>query len=92
MYSRVIIDMFIISQVSGLVENFNIRINFESDTISVIDVKFCMVVLLFELYLFIPLSLTLTIFQGHTAMANSFNLKFCVLIQLFVVMLSKLSI
>ena len=69
--------MFIISQVSGLVENFNIRINFESDTISVIDVKFCMVVLLFELYLFIPLSLTLTIFQGHSNVKQFSQIILC---------------
>ena len=40
-----------------------------SDTINVIDVKLCMMVhlLLIELYLLIPLSLTLTIFQGHNS-------------------------
>ena len=36
-----------------------------SDTISVINVKLCMMVPLIELYLFIPLSLTLTMFRGH---------------------------
>ena len=42
-YSRKII-MFFISQVSGLVKNFNVGIY--SDTIYVINVKLCMVVLL----------------------------------------------
>ena len=56
-------NMFFISQVSGLVENFNIRIF--SDTINVVNIKLCIMVLLIELYLFIPLSVTLTIFQGH---------------------------
>ena len=49
---------------SGLVESFNIGIY--SDTINVKNVKLCMMVLLVELYLFIPLSVTLTIFQGHS--------------------------
>ena len=47
-----------------LVENFNIGIN--SETITVINVKLCTMVLLTELYLFIPLSETLTIFQGYS--------------------------
>ena len=64
MYLREIINMFMVSQVSGLVENFNIGIY--SDTINVINVKLCMMILLTELYLFIPLSVTLTIFQGHS--------------------------
>ena len=55
--------MFCIGQVFGLVANFNIGIY--SDTIKVINVKLCMMVLLIELYLFIPLSVTLTIIQGH---------------------------
>ena len=44
-------------------KNFNIVIF--SDTINVINVKFCMMVLHTDLYLFILLSVTLTIFQGH---------------------------
>ena len=47
-----------------LVENFNIGIY--SDTINVINVKLCMMVLLIEFYLFISLSMTMTIFQGHS--------------------------
>ena len=56
--------MFLVSQVSaGLVENFNIEIF--SDTINVLNLTVCMIALLIELYLFIPFSVTLTIFQGH---------------------------
>ena len=44
--------MFLVGQVSGLVENFNFRIY--SDTMNVINVKLCTMVLLIELYLFIP--------------------------------------
>ena len=53
MYSREIINMFSIGQLSGLVENFEIGIF--SDSINAINVKLCMVVLLIELYLFVPL-------------------------------------
>ena len=44
---------------SGLVENVNIGIFL--DTIYVINVELCMMVLHIDLYLFIPLSVTLTI-------------------------------
>ena len=54
MYSREITNMFFISQVSGVVENINIGIY--SDTINVVNVRLCMMALLIELYLFIPLS------------------------------------
>ena len=60
-YSRESISMSFVGQVSGLVESLNTGIY--SDTI---NVKFCMIVLLIELYLFIPLSVALTIFQGHS--------------------------
>ena len=63
-YSRGRIKTFFIGQESGLVENLNIEI--DSDTINVINVKLCMTVLLIELFLFIPLSVTLTILQGHS--------------------------
>ena len=52
-------------------ENFNIGIF--SDTIDVINVKLCMMVLLIELYLFIPLSMTLATFQGATVTALTDN-------------------
>ena len=64
MYSREIISMFFMGQVPGLVKNFNIEIY--SDTINVINVKFCLMEPLAEHYLFISLSVTLTIFQGHS--------------------------
>ena len=44
-------------------KNFNVAIF--SDTINVINDKICMIVLLIELYLSIPITLILTIFQGH---------------------------
>ena len=47
-----------VSQVSGLVKNF---------TIGIYSDKLCMMVLLIELYLFISLSVTMTIFQGHSS-------------------------
>ena len=65
MYSRKIINIFLAGQVSGIVKNFNMGIF--SDTINVMNVKLCMVVLLFELCLFIAFSETLTILQGHSS-------------------------
>ena len=53
-----------VGQLPGLEKNFNTAIF--SDTIDVIDVKLCMMVLLIELYLFISLSVALTIFKGHS--------------------------
>ena len=55
--------MFFASQLSGLVENFNTGIF--SEKINVINVKLCMKALHIELYLFITLSVSLTLFQGH---------------------------
>ena len=48
-YSREIISMFLVGQMSWHVKNFNIGIF--SDTINVINVKLCMMILLMELYL-----------------------------------------
>ena len=45
-YSRAIMNMFFIGQVSGLVEDFNIRIS--SDTKNVINVKLCRGVLFID--------------------------------------------
>ena len=56
--------MVLVGQVSGLTENVNIGI--VSGTINVMNVKLCMLVLLIELYLVIPLSVNLTIFQGQS--------------------------
>ena len=64
MYSRKIINTFLVSQVSGFVENVNTGIF--SDNIDVINLKLCMMAILIELYLFISLSVTITIFQGHS--------------------------
>ena len=63
-------DQYKASRTSGQVivrrgKDFNITIFL--DTINVINVKLCMVVLHTELYLFIPLLVTLTIFQGHSS-------------------------
>ena len=58
-----ITHMFFVGPVPRLFENVNIGIH--SDTINVINVKLCMMVLLTELYLFIPISVILTIFEGH---------------------------
>ena len=67
--------MFFVGIVSELVKNFNIRIF--SDTINVINVKLCMMVLLIELHLFLPPSVTLIIFKGHRNV-EQFQLKsFC---------------
>ena len=66
-YSSEIINMFLVSQVSGLVENLNIGIY--SDTI---NVNLCMMILLIELYQFIPLSVTRPYFKV-TVMLNSFK-------------------
>ena len=63
-YSRKTLSMLFVGQVPGLVENFNIGIY--SDPTNVINVKLCMMVLLITLSLFIPFSVTLTIFHGHS--------------------------
>ena len=52
-------------RVSVLGENFNIVVF--SDNINMINVKFCMLVVLIESYPFIPLSVTLIVFQGHSS-------------------------
>ena len=71
-----IINTFIVGQVARLAEKCKIGIY--SDTINVINVNLCMIVLpqalinvsvlvlLIELYLFRPLSVTLTILKGHS--------------------------
>ena len=45
-------------------KSFNVAIF--SKTINVINVKLCMMVLFIELYLLIQLSVTLSVFQGHS--------------------------
>ena len=51
-----------------------------SDTINMMNFKLCMVVVLIDLYPFIPLSVTLIEFQGHSSV--SFSLKIYVMIRL----------
>ena len=68
-YSRETINIFCFGRVSGHVENFNIGIY--SDSINVLNVKICMMVLLIELYLFIPLS------PWECSMKNRNSEKFC---------------
>ena len=63
MYFKEIINMFLVGQVSGIVENFNTGIF--PDTVNVINVKLCMTVVLIELYLFIPFSKIFTILTGY---------------------------
>ena len=72
-YFRDVINMVLVGQVSELVENINIEIY--SGTINVINLKLCMMVLFIELYLFIPLSVTLTIFHAFWFDKN-FNIVF----------------
>ena len=50
-YSKEIINMFLVGQTSGLVKNFNTWI--VSDTINVINVKLCMMVPHTDVYLYI---------------------------------------
>ena len=38
-----------------------------SDAINMINVELCMIVVHMDLYLFIPLSMTLIVFQGHSS-------------------------
>ena len=64
--------MFFVGQVSGLIKNFYMGIF--SNAINVINVNLCTLVLLIELYLFIPFSMILTIFQGHSNVKH-FKLK-----------------
>ena len=66
----VYIIMIIVKQAGQLVgticaKNFNIAIF--SDTINMINVRHCMMVSLIELYPFIPLLVTLIVFQGHSS-------------------------
>ena len=65
-YSGKVIYIFFDCQVFGLVKNFDIGIYWDMILINVINVKLFMMALLIELYLFIPLSVTWIIFQGHS--------------------------
>ena len=64
---------YLVSKVSGLIENFNIGTF--SDTLNVINVKLCMMVLHIELYLFITFSDLDVISRSHqfqTAITENF--------------------
>ena len=82
-YSREIINMFLLSQVSGLVIRFNI--GFYSDTVSVISIKLCMMVLFIELYLSKPTLSDLDCISGSQQVCHSsvkhFIMKIYVLIR-----------
>ena len=75
MWVRVMISVGLgmASQLSVRGKNFNIAIFL--DAVNVINVKLCMIVLLFELYLFISLSVSLSIFQSCCSV-RQFLLKF----------------
>ena len=65
---------FQLGRPAGRVSVCGKNLNFASfsDTINMINVQLCVMVVLIELYPFIPLSVTLIIFQGHVV-AKSFN-------------------
>ena len=52
-------------QLSVCGKNFNVAIVL--DTINMINVQFWIMLVLIELYPFIPLSVTLIVFQGHSS-------------------------
>ena len=49
-------------------KNFNVAIY--SDTVNMINVKLCMVVVLIKCYPFIQLSVTLIVFEGHSSVKH----------------------
>ena len=67
--------MFLVGQVSAFVRSFHIGIF--SDTINVINIKLCIIVLLIELYLYISISEMLTIYQGHSSVKQFYRNIFC---------------
>ena len=68
-YSREMLSMFLVHQVSVLVKNFHIRIF--SDIINMINVKVYMKVLFIEIFLFMLFSVILTIYyQGHSSIKS----------------------
>ena len=71
-YLKEIINLFLVSWVIGILKNLNAAIFL--DIINVINVNHQIMVLLTELYLFIPLSVTMTIFQDHSSV-KQFELK-----------------
>ena len=59
-------------RVSVCGKNFNVVIF--SNTVNMINVKLCMMVVLIELYSFLRLSMTLIVFQSHSSV-EQFQLK-----------------
>ena len=53
------------SQVSECSRNF--KVTFFLDTMNMINVKLCVMVVFTELYPFIPFSVTMIVFQGHSS-------------------------
>ena len=64
--SREIIYIFLVREMSGLVEKFNNGTWAFSGMINVISIKLCMMVLHIWLHLFVTLLVTLTLFQDHS--------------------------
>ena len=62
-------------RLSGCGKNFNVAIF--SDTINIINVKLCMMIVLIELYPFIILSVTLIVFQGHGSVKQFYLIVLC---------------
>ena len=59
----------------------NLNVAIFLDTINMINVKLCIMVVLTGFYPFILLSVTLIVFQGHSSV-KEFELKFYVLVRL----------
>ena len=74
-----IINMFLVGELSGLFRTVTFGV-FSNSTL-VIKVKVCMIILLINLYLFMPISMTLTVFQGYSSVKHC-NWKCYVLIWL----------
>ena len=64
-------------QVSTCGINFNVVIFL--DTINVINVKLCIMVVLIELYSFIPVSVTSIVFQSRSSVLTDLSENFMVL-------------
>ena len=65
MYVMISVPLAGVSECAYVEKKINVAVF--SDTINVINVKLCMMVVLIELYPFIPLTVTLIAFQGHSS-------------------------
>ena len=62
----------------GMSKTFtNFHVAIFSGYIKVMNIKLCKMVLLIQLYLFIPLSVTFTIFSGHSSVIQSHLKMLC---------------